>query len=85
MFVPFFIIKRNMIIQGIFLLTTGPVMAAFITDNLMEQASIWCFFSISQILSMAFLFHFRKVVILKWRSFWGTKPASTKKIAAKQQ
>ena len=34
--------------QGSFLLLTGPVMAAAITPNLMEQASIWCFFSIMQ-------------------------------------
>jgi hypothetical protein len=30
-----------MIIQGLFLFLTGPVMASFITDNLFEQASVW--------------------------------------------
>jgi len=49
MFVPFFCIKPQMIILGLVLWATGPFMAAYITDNLMEQASIWCFFSISQI------------------------------------
>jgi len=51
MFAPFFALyeKKGMIIQGIFLWATGPMLASFITDNLMEQASIWCFFSIAQI------------------------------------
>ena len=50
MFAPFLAMweKRGMLIQGTFLLLTGPVMAAAITPNLMEQASIWCFFSIMQ-------------------------------------
>jgi len=37
---------------GLFLFLTGPGMAAFITDDLNEQASIWCFFSIAQIALM---------------------------------
>ena len=37
------------IVQGVFLWATGPLLASFITSNLMEQASIWCFFSIAQI------------------------------------
>eukprot|EP00012_Vannella_robusta_P007874 CAMPEP_0206201924 /NCGR_PEP_ID=MMETSP0166-20121206/11849_1 /ASSEMBLY_ACC=CAM_ASM_000260 /TAXON_ID=95228 /ORGANISM="Vannella robusta, Strain DIVA3 518/3/11/1/6" /LENGTH=65 /DNA_ID=CAMNT_0053620715 /DNA_START=529 /DNA_END=722 /DNA_ORIENTATION=+ len=44
-----------MIIQGIFLWLAGPYMASWITDNLMEQASIWCFFSIAQIAIMLFI------------------------------
>jgi len=56
MFGPFFIMKRNMIIQGIFLWLAGPYMASWITDNLMEQASIWCFFSIAQIAIMVRIF-----------------------------
>jgi hypothetical protein len=49
MFGPFFIMKKNMVIQGFFLWLAGPFLASYITDNLMEQASIWCFFSIAQI------------------------------------
>ena len=41
MFSPFFIIKWNMVIQGVFLWLAGPFVAAFITDNLQEQAAIW--------------------------------------------
>lgn len=51
MFAPFFALyeKKGMIVQGVFLWMSGPMLASFITDNLMEQASIWCFFSIAQI------------------------------------
>ncbi len=41
--------QKNMVIQGIFLWLAGPYLASMITPNLMEQASIWCFFSIAQI------------------------------------
>lgn len=41
MFAPFFVIKPNMVIQGFFLWLSGPYLAAYITDNLQEQASIW--------------------------------------------
>ena len=37
---------------GAFLLLTGPVLAAWISPDLNEQASIWCFFSIVQIACM---------------------------------
>ena len=49
MFTPFLVLKTNMVIQGVFLWATGPLLAAYITPNLFEQASIWCFFSIGQI------------------------------------
>jgi len=64
MFAPFFVLKRNMIVQGIFLWAVGPYLASYITANLMEQASIWCFFSIAQIGVMLFLI--RKYLILGW-------------------
>ena len=50
MYAPFVALweKRGMLVQGGFLLLTGPVMAAMISPNLMEQASIWCFFSTTQ-------------------------------------
>eukprot|EP00041_Stephanoeca_diplocostata_P028457 m.807710 g.807710 ORF g.807710 m.807710 type:complete len:310 (-) comp23380_c0_seq1:2352-3281(-) len=64
MFAPFFVVKSNMLVQGFFLWMTGPYLAAYITDNLMEQASIWCFFSIAQIGFM--LYVIRDVLILHW-------------------
>jgi hypothetical protein len=66
MFAPFFALyeKKGMIIQGIFLMGFGPIMAAMISDNLMEQASIWCFFSIAQIAIMLFLI--RETLIVNW-------------------
>lgn len=55
MYAPFFALyeKKGMLVQGLFLLTTGPILAAAITPNLMEQASIWCFFSIMQVSTMS--------------------------------
>ena len=57
MFAPFlaFIDKFNrgaalMVLQATFLYALGPGMAAFITPNLHEQASIWCLFSMAQVL-----------------------------------
>lgn len=64
MFAPFFVMKSNMIIQGFFLWLAGPYLASWITPNLMEQASIWCFFSITQIGIMLFLI--RETLILNW-------------------
>merc|ERR1712086_977350 len=54
MFVPFCVVKPGFLAPGFFLWLTGPYMAAWITPNLMEQASIWCFSSISQIGLMLF-------------------------------
>jgi hypothetical protein len=66
MFAPFFALyeKKGMVIQGLFLFATGPGLAMFITPNLMEQASIWCFFSIAQICTMLFLI--RETLIVNW-------------------
>ena len=66
MFAPFFALyeKKGMILQGCFLFLTGPYMASMITTNLMEQASVWCFFSIAQISIMLFLI--RETLIIKW-------------------
>jgi len=64
MFGPFFVMKKNMIIQGFFLWGFGPLLASFITPNLQEQASIWCFFSIAQIGIM--LYVIREQLILGW-------------------
>eukprot|EP01130_Rhizamoeba_saxonica_P002301 TRINITY_DN12132_c0_g1_i1.p1 TRINITY_DN12132_c0_g1~~TRINITY_DN12132_c0_g1_i1.p1 ORF type:complete len:284 (+),score=49.69 TRINITY_DN12132_c0_g1_i1:55-906(+) len=64
MFSPFFVIKKNMVIQGVFLWLAGPYLASWITPNLMEQASIWCFFSIAQIGTMLFII--REQLLLHW-------------------
>lgn len=66
MFAPFFALyeKRGMVIQGVFLFMCGPFMAGLITPNLMEQASVWCFFSIAQIAIM--LFFIRETLIINW-------------------
>jgi len=66
MFAPFFALyeKKGMIVQGVFLFVFGPYIAGLITPNLMEQASIWCFFSIAQIAIM--LFCIRETLIINW-------------------
>lgn len=66
MFAPFFALyeKKGMVIQGVFLFIFGPYLAGLITPNLMEQASIWCFFSIAQISVM--LFFIRETLIINW-------------------
>jgi hypothetical protein len=66
MFAPFFALyeKRGMVIQGVFLFAFGPYLASWITPNLMEQASVWCFFSIAQIAIM--LFFIRETLIINW-------------------
>lgn len=66
MFAPFFALyeKKGMVLQGVFLFLFGPVTASMISDNLMEQASIWCFFSIAQISIMLFLI--RETLIIHW-------------------
>jgi len=57
MFAPFVALyeKKGMLIQGAFLLLTGPVFADWMTSNLQEAASIWCLFSLAQIGTMLFL------------------------------
>ena len=66
MFAPFFALyeKKGMVVQGCFLFLFGPYLAGLITPNLMEQASIWCFFSIAQISIM--LFCIRETLISNW-------------------
>lgn len=87
MYAPFFALyeKRGMVVQGLFLLLTGPVAAAAITPNLMEQASIWCFFSIAQICTMLFLI--RETLVVHWgreehrASLLAAKPELAAKVA----
>ena len=44
--------------KGVFLFVFGPFLAALISPNLMEQASIWCFFSILQVSYQTILINF---------------------------
>ncbi len=74
MFSPFFVLKKNMIIQGVFLWAAGPFLAAYFTPNLQEQASIWCFFSIAQIGIMLFLI--REQMLLSWGKKTSNKDTS---------
>jgi len=83
MFAPFFALyeKRGMILQGIFLFAFGPYLAGLITPNLMEQASIWCFFSIAQIAIM--LFCIRETLIINWGRNNGHSSLLTGKVNGK--
>ncbi|KAL0478691.1 hypothetical protein AKO1_008289 [Acrasis kona] len=65
MFAPFIALyeKKGMLIEGALLFLTGPVAAGFVTNNLMEQASIWCFFSMAQIGVMIYFINDRLVLI----------------------
>jgi hypothetical protein len=49
MHAPFFAMELPNWIPGLVLYATGPLLASYITSNLHEQASIWCFFSIAQV------------------------------------
>jgi len=57
-----------MVLQATFLYALGPGMAALVTPNLHEQASIWCLFSMAQIFVMFFVIY---------RSFNKDKTASS--------
>jgi len=72
MFVPFFVMADyTLVSSGIKLFLSGPFIALLATDNLMEQASIWCFFSIG----VVFLAVFGIV-----RQTWGLKGSELEKV-----
>jgi len=59
LFAPSFALYENTnhkwkVIRTIFVFVTGPFLAGWITSDLMEQGSIWCFFSIAQIAIMVY-------------------------------
>ncbi|MES1910323.1 MAG: hypothetical protein MHM6MM_002935 [Cercozoa sp. M6MM] len=59
MFVPFFVTGvKSLWVQGALLCLGGPFLSTIVTDNLYEQASIWCFFSILQITLAVFVSKF---------------------------
>ena len=58
MFAPALVVLRHIPLGVIFMLS-GPILAAYITPSMSEQASIWCFFSVVQCLAftcIAFLY-----------------------------
>lgn len=82
MFIPFFAIdmgsfSKNLpnYIAGTLLFLTGPVMADYMTPNKQEAASIWCFFSICQVVGLTLIM----VVNLNSRGRWFTKGKKKKK------
>jgi hypothetical protein len=50
MFAPALLVVRHIPV-GIGFMLTGPILAAWITPSMNEQASIWCFFSVFQCLA----------------------------------
>merc|ERR1712063_184415 len=57
MFAPFMVMDRKMVVLGLFLLLSGPILASYITPSLHEQASIWCFYSCVQTVMMMLLWY----------------------------
>lgn len=52
MFTPFLLAAIHdwsFAVNGVFLFVTGPLLASYITSNLHEAASIWCFTSVTQL------------------------------------
>jgi hypothetical protein len=76
MFAPSFAMyeKKALIIRSTLLFIFGPILASYITSNLMEQASVWCFFSMGQI--FVFLFVVRKTLVPKWIHNTGHTPSA---------
>jgi hypothetical protein len=56
MFVPFIVMyeQKGMILQGYFLIGTGPVLAALLSDHIVEQAGLWSLVSILQVIVLLF-------------------------------
>jgi len=61
-------------LPGLVLFLTGPFLSTFITDNLHEQAAIWCFFSIMQVCLAVATFRFG--LVGKKGDLWHYKPAT---------
>jgi len=48
------VLYKSLAVQGLVTYATGPFFASLITKNLHEQASVWCLFSIAQVMLMLF-------------------------------
>jgi hypothetical protein len=53
LFAPFFVFyeHQEMIIQGIILILTGPVLSKYLAVNPNDQIGIWCFLSLPQVIN----------------------------------
>jgi len=67
-------------IPGLILFLTGPFLSTFITDNLHEQAAIWCFFSICQVTLAVLSYRFGPVYR---RKLWYYKDSQAARAASK--
>lgn len=77
-FAPFFVLyeQDGMLIQGLLLFLSGPLAAAYLSQNPMEQSSIWSYFSIAQVSCLLYLYsrliiwlYHLVVRLLCWTSF----------------
>jgi hypothetical protein len=73
MFVPFFVVDTGHMmsnftnkIAGVILFVTGPILGDYISANKHEAASIWCFFSIMQIVVLVAILVMQRHVRGKW-------------------
>jgi hypothetical protein len=73
MFVPFFLVDTGNTmanftncIAGLILFVTGPILADSIAPNKHEAASIWCFFSIMQIVVLVMLLAGQRISRGRW-------------------
>jgi len=85
MFLPFFVLDHGSFLKnignriaGLLLFLTGPVLADWITPNRQESASIWCFFSILQVVGLVCIMIAQLLSFGKWFTKGNTKKASTK-------
>jgi len=83
MFAPYIALGRDLWLHGFILFATGPLLSSFITPNLYEQASIWCFFSIGQVCLATFSLY-ASLKFNKKGNFWNHS-AKTKNGAVKSK
>jgi len=82
MFAPY--VATQQWIPGAILFLTGPFLSTFITDNLHEQAAIWCFFSICQVVLAVLMYRFGTVARKRlW--FYKDRRAADEKIAIQEE
>jgi len=86
MFSPFFLIDHGSFsknigirVAGFVLFATGPVLADYITPNKHEAASIWCFFSICQVVGLVCILVGQKMSMGKWNVKKGNQKKQKKR------
>jgi len=85
MFAPFFVMDHGGFlvnipnyIAGALLFATGPVVGDWLTPNKHESASIWCFFSIMQVVVLVLMIVIQRHLKGKWFT-WGVEPTPSNK------